>query len=92
MDKYIIVGEYKDNGGTIYISNTNPICWVQEERLSKKYDSLIDAIHDIVNEYRIYRTTILCTDINYISILSLENRSITPVVNSEGELIDSDEF
>lgn len=92
MDKYLIIGEYKDNNGIIYVSNTNPICWVDQEYLAKKYNCLLDAIHDVVSEYSIYKTTILGTDISYISVLSLLDRSITPVINSAGELIDTDEF
>lgn len=92
MEKYVIIGEYSNNKGTVFISNTNPICWVEQESLAKVYDCLLDAIHDVVSEYSIYKTTILGTDISYISILSLSDRTITPVINSSGELVDTDEF
>lgn len=92
MGKYIIIGEYGGNRGTIYISNTNPICWVEEEHLAKHYECFLDAVHDIISEYSIYKTTILGTDVSYISILSLEDRKIIPIINSKGELLDTDEF
>ena len=92
MEKYIIIGEYKNNGGFIYVSNTNPICWVKEESLAKSYSNFIDAAHDIISEHNIYKTTVNCTYVNYISILDTNTRKITPIIDSSGDILDSDEF
>ena len=91
MEKYVIIGEYKDNKKIIFISNTYPICWVNEDNLSKKYDRFYDAVHDILYEYNTYKTTILGTDINYISILNTNTREITPIINEKGEVLVEDD-
>ena len=91
MKEFVIVGEY-DNKTYVYVSNTNPICWVDQLMYAKKYDSAIDAAHDICNEHQIYRTIVKCTDIKYISVLSLEDNKIYPIIDNNGDVIDQDEF
>lgn len=91
MSNYIIIGEYKDNKGISYVSNTNPICWVNEEYLAKNYEYLYEAINDIQSNYGTFKTTILGTDINYISILNTISRDIIPVIDYKGELLIDDD-
>ena len=90
MEKYIIIGEYEDNSLT-YVSNINPICWVNEESLAKSYDYAIDAIHDILYEYQTFKITVLGTKVSYISILNTNSRKITPIIDSVGNILIEDD-
>lgn len=76
MNGFIIEGLYNNQANSSYVSNINPILWVDNPKESKIFESLYDAKITLINELQQFTSIISSTNICSIWILKYMNEEI----------------